>query len=203
MKKKEKQQEPEIAQTEKPAKKSHKKRNIIIAVVAVCVIGVLASESDSTPSSGAQPDKSAISSVSAPQKTPEPEPEQQPEPAPAPAPEPEPAPEPTPQPEPVPAATPSLTLGQKNALATAKSYLNSGAFSHSGLIGQLEYEGYSIEDATYAADNCGADWNEQAGKSAKEYMDYDSFSRSGLIDQLIYEGFTQEQAEYGVTQVGY
>ena len=77
------------------------------------------------------------------------------------------------------------------------------AFSYTGLISQLEYEGYSTEDATFAADNCGADWAEQAAKSAKEYLDYSSFSRDGLIDQLEYEGFTHDQAVYGVEQNGY
>lgn len=67
----------------------------------------------------------------------------------------------------------------------------------------MEYEGFSNEAATYAADNCGADWNEQAAQKAQDYMDFSSFSRSGLIDQLLYEGFTQEQAEYGVSAVGY
>lgn len=100
-------------------------------------------------------------------------------------------------------ATEEMTIGQNNALASAKSYLAFSAFSHSGLIKQLEYEGYSTEDATFAADNCGADWNEQAAKSAQSYLDYTSFSRQGLIDQLLYEGFTAEQAEYGVTAVGY
>lgn len=101
------------------------------------------------------------------------------------------------------ASTPSPTTGEKNALRTAREYLNISAFSYSGLIHQLEYEGYSTEEATYAADNCNANWNEQAAKSAKEYLDISSFSRQGLIDQLIYEGYTQEQAEYGVTQNGY
>lgn len=96
-----------------------------------------------------------------------------------------------------------MTMGQKNALASAKNYLDFAAFSHSGLIEQLEYEGYSTEDATFAADNCGADWNEQAARAAKSYLDYSSFSRQGLIDQLLFEGYTQEQAEYGVTAVGY
>lgn len=95
------------------------------------------------------------------------------------------------------------TMGQKNARAKAKDYLAYSAFSHSGLIDQLEYEGFSTEDATYAADKCGADWNEQAAKKAQDYLDVTSFSRSGLIDQLVYEGFTQEQAEYGATAVGY
>lgn len=101
------------------------------------------------------------------------------------------------------ASTPSPTTGEKNALRTAREYLNISAFSYTGLIHQLEYEGYSTEEATYAADNCNANWNEQAAKSAKEYLDMSSFSRQELINQLIYEGYTQEQAEYGVTQNGY
>ena len=98
---------------------------------------------------------------------------------------------------------PTETMGQKNAVRKALSYLDYSAFSYSGLINQLEYEGFSTEDATYGADNCGADWNEQAARKAQDYLDYSSFSRDGLIDQLKYEGFTAEQAEYGVTAVGY
>lgn len=101
------------------------------------------------------------------------------------------------------ATTEDLTTGQKNALGSAEAYLSTMAFSYSGLIDQLEYEGYSTEDATYAADNCGADWNEQAALCAENYLDIMSFSRDGLIDQLLYEGFTQEQAEYGASSVGY
>lgn len=99
--------------------------------------------------------------------------------------------------------TEEMTMGQKNALKQADNYLNVLAFSYTGLIKQLEFDGYSTEDATYAADNCGADWNEQAAKQAKSYLDVMSFSRQGLIDQLEYDGFTQEQAEYGVSAVGY
>lgn len=95
------------------------------------------------------------------------------------------------------------TTGQKNALSTAKSYLAYTAFSYSGLIKQLEYEGFSKEEAVYGVDNCGADWKEQAAKMAKSYMNYSSFSRKGLIEQLKYEGFTNEQSEYGASTVGY
>lgn len=95
------------------------------------------------------------------------------------------------------------TLGESNALSMAGSYLSTMPFSYSGLIDQLEYEGFTTEEATYAADNCGADWNEQAALMAKSYLDTMSFSRDGLIEQLVYEGFTSEQAEYGVTAVGY
>lgn len=94
------------------------------------------------------------------------------------------------------------TKGETNALGSALSYLKYMPFSYTGLIKQLEYEKYSHEEAVYAADNCGADWNEQAVKCAKNYLEYMSFSRGGLIDQLVYEGFTQEQATYGVDKVG-
>ena len=77
------------------------------------------------------------------------------------------------------------------------------AFSYSSLIKQLEYEGFSSDEASFAADSCGADWNEQAAKKAQDYLNYSSFSRSSLIKQLEYEGFTKEQAEYGVSAVGY
>lgn len=95
------------------------------------------------------------------------------------------------------------TMGEKNALDKAESYLNYMAFSYKGLIDQLEYEGFTTAEATYGVDNCGANWNEQAAKKAQSYIDTMSFSRSGLIDQLKYEGFTAEQAEYGVTAIGY
>lgn len=95
-----------------------------------------------------------------------------------------------------------LSTSQKNAMRTAQRYLDTMGFSYSGLIDQLEYEKYSLEDATFAADHCGADWNEQAARVAQRYIDVMSFSRGGLIDQLEYEGFNQEQATYGADAVG-
>lgn len=96
----------------------------------------------------------------------------------------------------------SSTMGEKNALKSALSYLSHSSFSHDRLIEQLEYEKYSTEEATYAADNCGADWNEQALKSAKGYLSHSAFSYAGLIDQLEYEKFTADQAVYGVDNCG-
>ncbi|MCI9211327.1 MAG: hypothetical protein HFI83_11835 [Eubacterium sp.] len=32
-----------------------------------------------------------------------------------------------------------------------------GGFSHDGLVKQLEFEGFTNEESTFAADNCGAD----------------------------------------------
>lgn len=97
----------------------------------------------------------------------------------------------------------NMTTGQKNALNQALSYLSFSAFSYQGLLEQLEYEKYTHEDAVFAADNCGADWNEQAAKKAKSYLEFSSFSKEGLIEQLEFEGFTHEQAVYGAEQNGY
>jgi hypothetical protein len=99
--------------------------------------------------------------------------------------------------------TDSATLAEKNAAKKALDYLAYTSFSYSGLVEQLEYEGYTHEEAVYGVDRCGADWNEQAALKAKQYIDYTSFSRDGLIAQLEYEGFTRQQAEYGAQAVGY
>lgn len=93
------------------------------------------------------------------------------------------------------------TTGERNALEEAYNYLDIMAFSYSGLIEQLEYEGYSYGEAVYAADNCGADWYDQAAYKAADYLEIMSFSKSGLIEQLEYEGFTYDQASYGVNAV--
>lgn len=112
-----------------------------------------------------------------------------------------PAPAPTPAPAPAP-VTNSETVSQKSAVRKAISYLGYAAFSHDGLVAQLEYDQFSHADAVYGADNSGADWNEQAAKKAKSYMSYSAFSRGGLIAQLEYDQFTQAQAEYGANAVG-
>ena len=97
---------------------------------------------------------------------------------------------------------PSITIAQENAIEKAQDYLSYTAFSRTGLIDQLKFEGFSTADATFAVDYLDVDWNEQAAKKAQDYLDFSSFSRSGLIDQLIFEGFTREQATYGADAVG-
>ena len=115
------------------------------------------------------------------------------------APEPSEAPEPTTAPEIV---EPEFTASQENAISTAESYLDFGAFSKSGLIDQLKFEKYSAADARFAVNHITVNWNEQAAKSAASYLDFGSFSRQGLIDQLKFEGFTTQQATYGVNTTG-
>lgn len=96
---------------------------------------------------------------------------------------------------------PSLaaTVQQQNALREAELYLQVSSFSFRGLVEQLEYEGFSTDDAIYAAYSCGADWNEQAYLSAQAYLSIIPFSYSELVEQLEYEGFTAKQAEYGAS----
>ena len=76
-------------------------------------------------------------------------------------------------------------------------------FSYSGLVEQLEYEGYTHAEALYGADNCGADWYYQAALTAKSYLEIMAFSKSGLIEQLEFEGFTHDAAAYGAQENGY
>lgn len=97
---------------------------------------------------------------------------------------------------------PVFTVSQENAIQTATDYLAFTAFSESGLIEQLEFEGFSKADARFAVNHIRVNWNEQAAKSAKNYLEFSSFSRQGLIDQLEFEGFTHQQAVYGVNTTG-
>lgn len=97
---------------------------------------------------------------------------------------------------------PAMTSEQENAVWSAENYLSMLAFSESGLIEQLEFEGYSNADATFAVQHLKPDWNEQAAKSAENYLDTMPFSRSGLVEQLQFDGFTPEQAEHGVNAAG-
>ncbi|KAK9680627.1 Host cell surface-exposed lipoprotein [Popillia japonica] len=157
-------------------KKGGKLKWIVVAVVAVIVIGAIGNSmggnKDASTNTKTENEETTAGNVEAPEN------------------------------EPV-SGDDGATLGQSNALSKAKEYLSVMAFSYTGLISQLEFDEFSTEDATYGADNCGADWNEQAAKKAQEYIDSMSFSRQGLIDQLVFDGFTQEQAEHGVTAVGY
>jgi hypothetical protein len=147
-----------------------RKRPRRIAVVAVAVVVALIAIGSFTSSSSSPSASSSYSSSSGSDYTPEPE-----------------------------ASYPSASSGQENALEQAERYLSHQSFSRKGLIEQLEYEGYSLADATYAVDNVDVDWNEQAALKAKSYLSHQSFSRSGLLEQLVYEGFTLPQATYGVS----
>jgi len=96
-----------------------------------------------------------------------------------------------------PGSASASTRGDREALADAKEYLSSQAFSLSGLITQVKYDGFTTAQATYGAEHSGANWNTEAYKDAKEYLSSQAFSLSGLITQLEFDHFTASQAIYG------
>lgn len=94
------------------------------------------------------------------------------------------------------------TASQTQAVKMAESYISFTPFSKSGLIDQLVFEGFSNQDATYAAESINVDWKEQAVKMAESYLEYSPFSRSGLVEQLVFEGFSNDVANYAATEAG-
>lgn len=100
-------------------------------------------------------------------------------------------PEPTEEPE------PEISAGQERALAAAENYLDIIPQSQKALAEQLEFDGFSKADATWAAANVEADWNEQATEAAENYLDIMPQSKDALIGQLEFDGFTPAQAQHG------
>ncbi len=105
-------------------------------------------------------------------------------------------------------ATAGMTGPQKNAVRTARNYLQMSGFSRQGLIDQLSSEfadSYEVADATAAVDSLDVDWNEQAARTAKNYLSMTGFSCKGLIEQLssdYADKYTLSQAEYGAREAG-
>lgn len=90
----------------------------------------------------------------------------------------------------------------EQAVEMAEKHLEFDAFSRTGFIELLEYEGFSTEHATAAVDAVTQDWNEQAAAKAQSYLESRSWSPGDLMDQLLVDGFTEAQAQYGVDQTG-
>ena len=95
------------------------------------------------------------------------------------------------------------TVGQQNAVRKALSYLRSQSFSKSGLADQLQYNGFTEDEAWYAVNVIDVDWTEQAKLKAQSYLRSSAFSRKELMEQLEYNGFTEDEAEAAVDFVGY
>lgn len=96
----------------------------------------------------------------------------------------------------------AATENQQKALDKANEYIDTLALSHDGLIKQLEYDGYSTDVATYAADNCDANWNKEAKEMAEQYMESTTYTYKAMVQQLQAEGFTKDQAKFGAKAVG-
>lgn len=98
--------------------------------------------------------------------------------------------------------TAAATENQQKALDKANEYVDTLPLSRDGLIKQLEYDGYTTDVATYAADNCSANWNKEAKEMAEQYMDSTTYTYKDMVQQLETEGFTKEQAKFGAKAVG-
>ena len=96
-----------------------------------------------------------------------------------------------------------LTTSQKNAIIKAYDSIPFWHPSHDFLVYTLlvDFEGYEIEDAKFAADNIDVDWDEQAILYAK--ANASGKSRTGLRNSMRYQQFSDEQIEAALKEVGY
>lgn len=92
--------------------------------------------------------------------------------------------------------------GKAKAPAKAKEYLEYTAISRLGLMDLLAGDGFSREEAKYAADNCGADWVKQAQQRVEENLEFGGMSYKYLVEQMQYEGFTKKQTEEAIALAG-
>ena len=100
----------------------------------------------------------------------------------------------------IPAAAPAESADAEKAVSRAQIYLDMYPFSRQEIIDQLVFDGFSAEDAEYAADNCDADWTALAVRAATQMLSYfPETTREDLLNILLTSGYTQEQAEAGVT----
>lgn len=97
-----------------------------------------------------------------------------------------------------------LTTSQKNSLKTAAKLISSIHPSYTFLTGELlvNCEGFSPEDAKFAGDYCGADWDEQAVLFCQGKI-REGESENYIRDDMRWYGFTEEQINYALSQSEY
>lgn len=86
--------------------------------------------------------------------------------------------------------------GNEGAVNSAKIYLKSMAASKTKIISFLKKKGFNEEEAIYGAENCGADWYDQALRMAMSYLNVQEFTYEQLALQLMIEGFTEDEIIY-------
>lgn len=99
---------------------------------------------------------------------------------------------------------------QESALSHAKKTFASSSYSRSGVISALKKQGYTEEEAIYAADNCGANWKSNATTGAKTYARnnsqknwiYACYSEKATRSALSSDGFTSDEIDYGIANCG-
>ena len=93
---------------------------------------------------------------------------------------------------------PTATIGEQNALAKAKTYVDFSDFSKEKLRGQLEYEGFTTDEIEYALDKVPADYNLEASDRAVLYYTTQNLSKQRIMTQLEFEGYTESQINYAI-----
>ena len=86
--------------------------------------------------------------------------------------------------------------GNEGAVNSAKNYLRFMAASKTKIISFLRKKGFSEEEAIYGAENCGADWYDQALRMAMSYLNVQEFTYEQLALQLMIEEFTEDEIIY-------
>ena len=89
---------------------------------------------------------------------------------------------------------------ENRGIEKAKSYLKYN-YSRIIIIDKLAADGFSLETAARAVDNCGVNWNDIALNKTKSYLKY-NYSKSTIYSKLLSDQFTEEQAQYAVENCG-
>lgn len=87
-------------------------------------------------------------------------------------------------------------------MRSAENYLRSQGISRLGLIDQLQFEQFSEEDARYATEQSGADWNAEAVEAAQDFLSrnpYDAKTLTVLTESM---GFTEDEVTHAVDEAG-
>lgn len=94
----------------------------------------------------------------------------------------------------------------EQALLESQTLIEYGTYARQSLIASLSWEyggAFTLEEATYAADNVGADWNAEAVDAAEASLGiFDAPNCEEVVDYLTNDvGFTPEEAQYGAEAV--
>ena len=93
---------------------------------------------------------------------------------------------------------------QSDALKAALSHISETHYSRNALIGKLESEGFTHDDAVYAVNNIYVDWYQMAVETAADYLSKSDYSYNGLVNRLesSSDGFFHEEAVYAADVAG-
>ena len=97
-----------------------------------------------------------------------------------------------------------VNINFKNAaVIRAKEYIEAFGGSYKSCLNCLKnFYKFTLEEATFGADNCGVDWKQEALRDAKKFIESNGeYSYEKMIFQLTWFDYTQEEAEYAVKEL--